>query len=74
LDKNLLNLPNFKSYNEKFGMDEWLKNTLKTLDSFYNMGDTVHLWVGVLLTRKMKISWFNMILDCYTWKCNPIWA
>jgi hypothetical protein len=22
LDKNLLNLPNFKSYNEKFGMDE----------------------------------------------------
>jgi hypothetical protein len=66
LHKNLLNLPNFKNYNEKFGMDEWLKNTLKMLDSFYNMGDIVHVWVGVLLTRKMKISWFNMILDCYT--------
>jgi hypothetical protein len=47
-------------------MDEWLKNTIKMLDSFYNMGDTVHVWVGALLIRKMKISWFNMILDCYT--------
>jgi hypothetical protein len=47
-------------------MDEWLKNTLKVLDSFYNMGNIVHVWWGVLLTRKMKIRWFNMILNCYT--------